>query len=493
MRSDSGSSEVAAAGHTQYLILEQSRELYHTSTKVFLSFMLLVGIGRIGMLRTLQLGFGGLLLLILFSALSQLLVIRAAREADREARAAYFERARVLGELRDSVFLTGTFARDYLLTPDPKAAAPLRAEVGRNRQRADAALAAYPPSPDQPVQRLLSDLRGEINVYWKVLELMLEVGTRERGPGMDRYFTQSLANRRETMTGIISRISEVSESENRRREADIQANDRFFFLTLLSIAGLTVALGWLLAAAASRHLVRLGNEASERLAENIKAREALADLSAKVLRAQEDERRAISRELHDEVGQSLSALIVEAGNTAASLPEGAEGARSNLTSMRSIAQRCLDAVRNMSLLLRPSMLDDFGLVPALEWQAREVQKRSSVRVTVEADDEAGEVPDEHRTCIYRLAQETLHNITKHAQAKSVHVTLVRVGDSVSLTVQDDGHGFDADRTRGLGLLGMRERVARLHGSFDIDSNPGKGTRVTVTLPLTDIPTRNVTA
>jgi signal transduction histidine kinase len=151
--------------------------------------------------------------------------------------------------------------------------------------------------------------------------------------------------------------------------------------------------------------------------------------------------------------------------------------------MRNIAQRCLDAVRNMSLLLRPSMLDDFGLVPALEWQAREVQKRSSLRVTVEADDEAGQVPDEHRTCIFRLAQETLHNITKHAQAKSARVTLVRDADSVQLVVQDDGLGFDAGRTRGLGLLGMRERVARLRGSFDIDSSPGKGTRVTVTLPL----------
>ena len=437
------------------------------------------------MLRTLKLGFGGLLLLILFSGISQLVVIRLARNADSQARVANFERARVLDQLRDSVFLSGTFARDYLLTPDPKAAAPLRFEVDRNRQRADAALASYPRSPDARTERLLADLRGEINVYWKVLELMLEVATRERGPGTDRYFTQSLANRRETMTGIVSRIREVSESENRSREAEIEALDRMFFLTLVTIFALTVFLGWLLAAAASRQLVRLEKEADERLTETVKAREALAELSAKLVGAQEDERRAISRELHDEVGQSLSALIVEAGNSAAALPADAAESRARLDSMRGIAQHCLNAVRNMSLLLRPSMLDDFGLVPALEWQAREVQKRSGLRVTVEADDEAGEVPDEHRTCIYRLAQETLHNITKHAQARTARVTLVRDAHSVRLTVQDDGRGFDAERTRGLGLLGMRERVARLHGSFDIDSSPGKGTRVTVTLPMND--------
>jgi signal transduction histidine kinase len=440
-------------------------------------------IGKVGMLRTLQLGFGGLLLLILFSGASQLAVIRSARNEDSQARTGNFQRARVLDQLRDSVFLSGTFARDYLLTSDPKAAAPLRIEVDRNRQRAAAALATYPDSPDARVQRLLADLHGELNVYFKVVDLMLEVATRERGPGTDRYFSQSLANRRETMTGIISRIREVSEGENRRREEEINASDRIFFLTVASITALTVILGLFLAVFASRHVVRLEREASDRLAENAKAKEALAELSAKVVRAQEDERRAISRELHDEVGQSLSALIVEAGNSVATLPPEAAEARSRLDSMRNIAQRCLDAVRNMSLLLRPSMLDDFGLVPALEWQAREVQKRSSLRVTVEADDEAGQVPDEHRTCIFRLAQETLHNITKHAQAKSARVTLVRDADSVQLVVQDDGLGFDAGRTRGLGLLGMRERVARLRGSFDIDSSPGKGTRVTVTLPL----------
>ena len=448
-------------------------------------FFMLARIGKVGLLRTLQVGFGGLLLLILFSGVSQLAVIRSARDADRDARSEFLERARVLDQLRDSVSLTGTFARDYLLTSDRQAAAPLRVEVDRNRERADAALAAYPPSPDQRVQRLLADLRGEINVYWKVLELMLEVSTRERGPGTDRYFTQSLANRREAMTGIFSRIREVGESENLLREAEIKGNDRIFLLTLAAIVALTVVLGWALAAAAWRQLVRLERHAADRLAENVKAREALAELSAKLVGAQEDERRSISRELHDEVGQSLSALIVEAGNSAAELPAEAVEARTRLDSMRTIAQRCLAAVRNMSLLLRPSMLDDFGLVPALEWQAREVQKRSGLRVVVEADDEAGEVPDEHRTCIYRLAQETLHNITKHAQAKTVRLTLVRDAVSVQLGVLDDGQGFDAERTRGLGLLGMRERVARLHGSFDIDSSPGKGTRVTVTLPLTD--------
>ena len=438
--------------------------------------------------RALQLGFGGLLGLILVSLFTQLAVISATRAADAQARAAYFGRMRSLDEVRDSLFLSSTFARDYLLAKDPQAGAPLRAEVDRNHERANQALSVYSESPDANGQRLLADLRGEIAVYWKVLDLMLEVGSRERAPGTDRYITQSLANRRESMTGILSRIREVSENEYRQREAAIQANDRIFLLTLLAIGLITLALGGLLAIYTSRYLSQLARAAARRLTETIKARESLAELSAKLVRAQEDERRAISRELHDEVGQSLSALIMEAGNSAALLPPDSAEVRARLDSIRSIAQSSLASVRNMSLLLRPSMLDDFGLVPALEWQAREVNKRSGLRVQVEADDEAGEVPDEHRTCIYRIAQETLHNITKHAQAKQVRVTLERDDAAVKLTVQDDGRGFETERTLGLGLLGMRERVSRLHGSFNIDSSPGKGTRVSVTLPLTELPT-----
>src|SRR6266436_1271017 len=133
----------------------------------------------------------------------------------------------------------------------------------------------------------------------------------------------------------------------------------------------------------------------------------------------------------------------------------------------------------MTLLLRPSMLDDFGLVPALEWQAREVSKRTGLRVQVAAGETSGELPDEHKTCIYRVVQEALHNCARHAQAHSVEVVVRQEPSRIVLSVADDGRGFDARRVRGLGLVGMAERVNHLGGAFRVDSRPGAGTTVAV--------------
>ena len=137
----------------------------------------------------------------------------------------------------------------------------------------------------------------------------------------------------------------------------------------------------------------------------------------------------------------------------------------------------------MTLLLRPSMLDDFGLVPALEWQAREVSKRTGLRVHVTAEEASGELPDQLRTCIYRVVQEALHNCARHSQARSVRVIVRQEAHRILLSVEDDGHGFDARRVRGLGLVGMEERVTHLGGAFEVRSKPGAGTRVAAELPL----------
>ena len=207
------------------------------------------------------------------------------------------------------------------------------------------------------------------------------------------------------------------------------------------------------------------------------------DLSARLVSAQEEERRTISRELHDEVGQSLSALLMEAGNAAANVPADSAVVRRHVDSIKKLAEASVNVIRNMTLLLRPSLLDDFGLVPALEWHAREVSKRTGLRVHVSASDSASELPDELKTCIYRVVQEALHNCARHAQARSVKVVVEQEPRRLLLTVEDDGHGLDAKRMRGLGLVGMEERVHHLGGSLDVRSQPGSGTKVAVELPL----------
>jgi signal transduction histidine kinase len=136
------------------------------------------------------------------------------------------------------------------------------------------------------------------------------------------------------------------------------------------------------------------------------------------------------------------------------------------------------------------MLDDFGLVPALNWHAREMTKRTGMKVALHADDAADDLPDEHKTCIYRLVQEAINNSARHANARKVEVELRRDAHRVRFSIRDDGAGFDTQFVRGLGLLGMEERVRRLGGRLEIHSELGRGTVVQAELPVMELPGKN---
>jgi len=200
---------------------------------------------------------------------------------------------------------------------------------------------------------------------------------------------------------------------------------------------------------------------------------------------QEKERRTLSRELHDEVGQSLSAVLMEIGNLNAVLPDENRELRGHLASIKQLAENSVKVVRNMALLLRASMLDDLGLMPALQWQAREVSRRTGIEIDVAADSVADDLPEDHKTCIYRVVQEALHNCAKHSGAQLVRLTVVQHDNKIVLTVEDDGRGFDSRAVRGMGLLGMEERITHLGGSFQVDSKPGQGATLHIELPLAD--------
>jgi signal transduction histidine kinase len=139
----------------------------------------------------------------------------------------------------------------------------------------------------------------------------------------------------------------------------------------------------------------------------------------------------------------------------------------------------------MALLLRPSMLDDLGLIPALKWQARESAKRTSMDVSVATELETDELPDEYKTCIYRVVQEALHNCERHAHATAVRIRVEQKQNRLTLIIQDDGQGFDAGQIKGLGLLGIQERVTRLGGTASVHSKPGGGTVLAMELPFTE--------
>jgi signal transduction histidine kinase len=202
------------------------------------------------------------------------------------------------------------------------------------------------------------------------------------------------------------------------------------------------------------------------------------------LEAEEAERGRIARELHDETGSALSGILLglTAIDQAATLPE----ARKASAALQETAKTILEHVGRLAFDLRPSTLDDFGLGTALRALGVGLQEQGGPEVRLEVDLAAGErLPARVETALFRITQEALTNVVKHADATTVHITFARQERSVVLTIDDDGCGFSRAQVRdgGFGLVGMRERTASVNGALDIESEAGTGTRLTVEIPI----------
>ncbi|MGH7440702.1 MAG: GAF domain-containing protein [Polyangiaceae bacterium] len=219
--------------------------------------------------------------------------------------------------------------------------------------------------------------------------------------------------------------------------------------------------------------------------------EQLRDLTGHIESALEDERTGIAREIHDELGQSLTALKMDIAWIARRASEGAEALPRDtlldkLRTMSSLADEVIGQIRRISAELRPGVLDDLGLVAAIEWQAQEFEARTGLRCTLEAAGSDGGIERSVSTAVFRVFQEALTNVVRHAQASGVAVRVDVRGDTLSLEVTDDGVGISPDSARNpksLGLLGMRERARRLGGTASIGPAEPGGTRVALTMPL----------
>jgi signal transduction histidine kinase len=233
-----------------------------------------------------------------------------------------------------------------------------------------------------------------------------------------------------------------------------------------------------------RHIASLQ---SARWKEAQRRQELRGELLKRVVGAQEAERQRIARELHDETGQALTAIGLGLRGAATSLRQDIDKTGVTLRKLEHLVAQALTELQRMIADLRPSHLDDLGLPAALRWYATEIQSRAPLDVVVEVGGEAKPIPTEMATALFRVAQEALTNVVRHAQARRAVVRLVFQPEAVSLAVEDDGIGFDPDGVNGgkrtkWGLLGMEERAALLGGSLWLHSGPGRGTLVEVTIP-----------
>jgi two-component system, NarL family, sensor kinase len=213
-------------------------------------------------------------------------------------------------------------------------------------------------------------------------------------------------------------------------------------------------------------------------------------ISRGILRVQEAERGRISRELHDGVGQSLTALKMQLQLLELTAVQEQSALSPRLAELREMADRTLQEVRQISHLLRPQMLDELGLLPTLRWLARTFQQRTGVQVELVSEGIDERTDPDLENLVFRLIQEALTNVAKHARAPLVRIDLRRAGERLFLRVEDSGAGFDAalflrstDEERGFGLRGMRDRVHLFAGRFAVKSQPGAGTTLEIEIPL----------
>jgi len=292
-----------------------------------------------------------------------------------------------------------------------------------------------------------------------------------------KYLIQQLSPLRERFSDTARLIVGLVRSLHQSRVSAQTETLHGIETLMLRILGACAILGLGLASVAIWRFRSFESERNMHLERLTEAENGLRSLSQRLVESQEDERKKLSRELHDEVGQILTALRVQLGQIQTS-----ESPDPHLVRAAELVDRSLKTVREMARGLRPAMLDDLGLGPAMKWLSRDFSKHAALDVDVEIEGEFGEVSDHVRTCLYRVAQEALTNCVKHSGASSVRVLLQESPREIVLTVQDNGSGFTPAASNGIGLLGMRERVAELGGEFAVVPTPGAGTLIQVKIP-----------
>ena len=219
------------------------------------------------------------------------------------------------------------------------------------------------------------------------------------------------------------------------------------------------------------------------LLERTRAEQSVRALSNRLITAQEEERRSIARELHDDLSQEIAALSISVSNLKRNLSKENSESRRLTDGIHERIARLADRVRGMARQLHPAVLEYSGIAAALQSLGTEFSLVNAIQVSVEALGEFDGVPAPVGLCLYRVAQEALQNVAKHSQAKSAKVRIEREGDCVRLVIQDQGRGFAAGGGRGLGLVSMSERVRLVNGLLNIQSAPGEGTIVRVSIPI----------
>jgi signal transduction histidine kinase len=363
--------------------------------------------------------------------------------------------------------------RDYLLDVARERGPGYREQLTEFREANIATLAELETliGRDQRIE----SLRAKLDEYWQTFDPLFDWTPAEKILQSAGFLRREVVPRREAVLSIALEIEELNNANVAAQKAEMSRRQEAFRRDMRRLLWQTVLLGLAVAVIVVVRLRVLEHRSEE-------AESQMRELSQQLVNTQEEERRNLSRELHDHVAQVLTGLRMGLGRI--ERISGDARVSGAVAECRGLVDDMFRTVRDLALGLRPSMLDDFGLQPALEWHVRDFSRRCNVDVELKIEGDVASLPDKHRTCVSRVIQEAMTNCARHARAATILVEVASHEGQLQVAVTDDGIGLDpAMGRRGLGLRGIEERVKELRGSMTIARRAGPGTTVSVLLPV----------
>ena len=421
------------------------------------------------------LGLGSLLLLIALSTLA----------SSRKAQDIYVQLDQLgthhrlvetnLRRLRSDVNLSGVFVRDYLLDVARERGPGYREQLTEFRQANIATLVELEALIGRDER--IESMRAKLDEYWQTFDPLFNWTPAEKILQSAGFLRREVVPRRDAVLSIALEIEELNNANVAAQKAEMARRQEAFRRDMRRLLWQTVLLGLAVAVIVVVRLRVLEHRSEEAEAQ-------MRELSQQLVNTQEEERRNLSRELHDHVAQVLTGLRMGLGRIERT--SGDRRVSAAVAECKQLVDDMFRTVRDLALGLRPSMLDDFGLQPALEWHVRDFSRRSNMNVELKIEGDVASLPDKHRTCVYRVIQEAMTNCARHARAKAILVEVASREGQLRVAISDDGIGLNPTiGRRGLGLRGIDERVKELRGSMTIArrAGGGAGTTVSVLLPV----------
>ena len=395
---------------------------------------------------------------------------------------------RVFEALARNVFTISITIREFLLDNSPDAGRAYLSRLDSNwdqiRTNIGQLRTSLPPGESPVLERL----DRELHAYRASILPAFRWTAPERAERAAYFLREEQRPRRQSILAIAEELAQLNLSLYRQQQLRITSSERRFRDDLNRSVLYALLAGLVVSAAGIFRLRWLERRTLEQHAQAEQSGEEMRNLSVRLRHVQEEERRTISRELHDEVGQTLTTMRLELGSLERLRTAEAHEFGDRLTQVKGLAEQSLRMIRDIAAGLRPSLLDDLGLGPALQKLAREFSRSAGIPVNVTVEGDFDVLTDRQRTYIFRIVQEALTNCAKHAAARQISIRLLSDGGHANLSVSDNGVGFEPVSVAhsGLGLIGIEERVRELCGTVNIQSAPRRGTTIQVAIPVSGV-------